>query len=154
MKNKPFRIRESTLQLRLSCLKRWFKNISSFLQNQLTPNLQSSQAQKHINTYRQPSMTWVHTYDYAIENEFKTIKLTNNPILIFPTQSIKLVSQLSWNINTKRFFFFFLSGEEISRILGFTGPNRLLASIWPLVKQAEWSLKYPQQIAINFQNES
>lgn len=53
----------------------------------------------------------------------------------------------------KRFFFFW-SGEEISRILGFTGPNRLLASIWPLVKQAEWSLKYPQQIAINFQNES
>lgn len=44
--------------------------------------------------------------------------------------------------------------EEISRILGFTGPNRLLASIWPLVKQAEWSLKCPQQTAIHFQNEN
>ena len=72
-------------------------------------------------------MTWVYTYDYAIKKEFKTINHTNNPILIFPTQSIKWASLQSQHISVKRFF---LSREEISRILSFNGQNRLLASIW------------------------
>lgn len=132
MKKKPFQVRESIYPLRLSSLKnRCFKMYLLFfkISNSKFTIFTHRDIQTHIHDLLWPE----HTHKSMLP--WKNLKpQISQTYPNFPYTKYRIcLSVVSAQKNMKRCGFFW-SGEEISRILGFNGQNRLLASIWLLVK--------------------